>query len=81
MRLMKYLDVKFSTLDEGLEIVTHVYYDQATLMQAHGFAKGSSTHRDFNVFCRGFQAYHEHTAFEDVGQDEANHLSGKTECS
>lgn len=57
--------------------MTHVYYDKETLMQIYGFAKGSSTRRDFKGFCRGFKAYHEHTAYEDVGQDEAHHLSGK----
>lgn len=77
MRIIRYLNVKLSALDQGLEIVTHVYYDKETLMQIYGFAKGSSTRRDFKGFCRGFKAYHEHTAYEDVGQDEAHHLSGK----
>lgn len=86
--LKKHFKLKPSVFSNGMEIITHNYYDKETLSPAIGFEREMSTadpHQDvfraFKSFRDGFREFNDHTAYEDIGESEAYNLTGKTRTS
>lgn len=78
--IRKYLNLRISDLDAGLDIVTHIYFDTETVMQLFSLEKEPPTLEQFKGFCGGLRSYHEHTAYEDIGQSEPHYLGGKNQA-
>lgn len=80
----KHLGLKPSLFSNGMAIITHNYFDKETLKSAYGSESDSSTGdpqgdpmKRFMKFREGFRNFNDHTAYEDIGQTEAYHLTGE----